>query len=87
MRSVLLPMVPAPTVAVNLVCGQGWKPWLAAGGGRAGGPWSSRKSTEPYCVCLGFLGLAQALLLFWEPCPPLRGLEREEEIVSRGGVG
>lgn len=70
-------------MAVNLICGYGWKPWLEVGG-QAGG----QADRAPACVCLGFFGLAQALLLFWEPRLPLRGLEPpEEKVVSRGRLG
>lgn len=44
-------------------------------GRRAGRQKGRPVEREPKCVCLGFFGLAQALLLFWEPRLPLRGPE------------
>lgn len=48
--------------------------------GQAGRP----VKREPNYVCLGFFGLAQALLLFWEPRLPLRGPGPLEEKMSLG---
>lgn len=61
-------------------------PWLS--GERAGG-WAAlgRPAVEleevpgAECVCLGFSGLAQAVLLFWEPRPPV------QEVAAEGRAG
>lgn len=92
MRPILLTVGPAPHSSHEPGLWPGLE--VRVGGGRAG--CGLRKSPQPQCVCLGFSRLALALLLFWEPHPPLgawglslgagRGISRQSRLHPAKGA-